>query len=699
MVRNGSGTVHEVMKRNRSGRKTDNRHVPDGKNRQVSEQSRSGFGRLPQPVGRAGSLLSKRVLLACLVLIVASVIVYAPVRHFGFVWDDADYVTGNVHVAQGLNWQGVSWALTSGDASNWHPVTWLSHMLDVRLYGMDAGPQHVTNLLLHVLNALLLLGFLYRTTGALGRSTFVAALFALHPLHVESVAWISERKDVLSALFWMLTLWAYVAYVRRPQLSRYLLVLLLFVLGLMAKPMLVTLPFVLLLLDYWPLRRFEPGKPDQSGLAALRQRWPAVLRLAREKIPLFALAAMSSVVTILVQQHGGAISGLERVSLIIRLTNAMASYLAYMGKMLWPFRLSPFYPLVNSTPVFAASLGALALIGITIFATRRARSCGYLPVGWLWYIGTLVPVIGLVQVGGQSMADRYTYIPLIGLFLIAAWGAPELLDRWRYGRSFLPATAVCVLLACAVLSRAEVQYWSDGAALWQHALENSEDDYTAHNNLGGVLLKQGRADEALPHFVEALRIKPDLAVAEANMGMALISLGRLDQATQHFTAALQIEPNYPDAHDGLGNALAAQGRVREAAEQFSEALRLRPEYPDAHNDLGVALARQGKLDEAAHQFTEALRASPTFADAYHNLGNVLAGQGRLAEAVEQYAESIRLGPGSAETHNDLGVALAQQGKLAEAARHFAEALRIRPGFVDASENLERATAMRGTNAQ
>jgi tetratricopeptide (TPR) repeat protein len=421
--------------------------------------------------------------------------------------------------------------------------------------------------------------------------------------------------------------------------------------------------------------------------------------LTAEKIPLFALAAISSVVTILVQQHGGAVSGLERVPLSIRLTNAMASYLDYMGKMLWPARLSPFYPLVPSAPVIEASLGALAIIGIAIFVVRSGRRHGYLPVGWLWYLGTLVPVIGLVQVGGQSMADRYTYVPLTGLFLIAAWGAPEVLSRWRYGKSLLPVMAVCVLLACAALSRAEVQYWSDGAALWQHALENSENNYTAHNNLGGILLKQGRANEALPHFAEALRIKPDLAVAQANLGMALMSLGRPDQAAPHFIEAQRIDPNYPDAHDGLGNALATQGRVREAAEQFSEALRLRPDYPAAHNDLGVALARQGKLDEAARQFAEAVRVKPDFADAYHNLGNALAGQGRLPEAIEQYTEAVRLGPGSAETHNDLGVALAQMGRLDEAAPHFAEALRIRPDFVDASENLKRAAAMRGRTAQ
>jgi Tfp pilus assembly protein PilF len=551
---------------------------------------------------RADSLFSKRVLVACLILIAATVIVYAPVRHFGFVrWDDPDYVTDNVPVARGLTWQGAAWAFTSAHAANWHPVTWLSYMLDVQLHGMNAGPQHVTNLVLHVLNAVLLFGVLYRMTAAWGRSLFVAGLFAVHPLHVESVAWISERKDVLSTLFWMLTMWAYVIYVRRPGWRRYLPVAALFALGLMAKSMLVTLPFVLLLLDFWPLRR--------AG-------W---VRLVREKLPLFVLAALSSVVTFVVQRHVGAVAGFERFPLVLRLTNALASYLGYIGKMLWPARLAAFYPLSVRIPVLQASLGALLLTAVTIVAIRAGRRHGYFLVGWLWYVGTLIPVIGLVQVGRQSMADRYTYVPLIGLFLIAAWGAPELVGRWRYGRIALPAAAACVLLACAVLARAQVGNWSDSASLWQHALEVTEDNYVAHNNFGAVLLKQGETGEALPHIVEALRIKPDFADAHNNLGMVQVQQGKLDEAIPHFIKALRIDPDFAEAQYNLGTILVRQGKLDEAAQRFAEAVRIKPDFMEAQNNLGGVLMRQGKLDEAVQRLAEALRINPDSVEVRNNL--------------------------------------------------------------------------------
>jgi len=553
---------------------------------------------------RAESLFSKRVLLACLILIAATVIVYAPVRQFGFVqWDDPDYVIDNVAVARGLTWQGAEWAFTSAHSANWHPLTWLSYMVDVQLHGMNAGPQHVTNLVLHILSALLLFSVLYRMTAAWGRSLFVAGLFAVHPLHVESVAWISERKDVLSTLFWMLTIWAYVAYVRRPGWKPCLPVVAFFALGLMAKPMLVTLPFVLLLLDFWPLRRAEPR----------------LAPLVWEKLPLFILAALSSVLTYVVQRQVGAVAGLERFPLGLRLANALASYLGYIGKMLWPARLAAFYPLSVTTPVLQASFGALVLTGVTIFAIRVRRRHGYFPTGWFWYVGTLIPVIGLVQVGRQSMADRYTYIPLIGLFLIAAWGAPELLAPWRYSRIALPAAAACVLLACTGFARAQVRDWSDSASLWQHALQVTEDNYIAHNNFGAVLLEQRRTGEALPHLVEALRIKPDFADAHNNLGMVLFQQGKLDEAIPHFLESLRIDPNYADAQYNLGTVLLRQGKLDAAAQRFGEAVRIKPDFLEAQNNLGGVLMRQGKLDEAARRLAEALRIKPDSVEVSNNL--------------------------------------------------------------------------------
>jgi len=617
------------------------------------------------------------------------------VGRFGFVtWDDPVYVADNVQVARGLTWQGARWALTSTAAANWHPLTWLSHMLDVQLYGLNAGPQHVTNLLIHILNALLLLGLLYSMTGSLGRSTFVAGLFAVHPLHVESVAWIAERKDVLSTLFWMLAMWAYLAYVRRPALRRYLPVLLLFGLGLMAKPMLVTFPFVLLLLDVWPLQRLDPGESDRSAPAALVRRRPDLLRLVKEKLPLFVLAAISSVVTVLVQRHAGAVARPETGPLSLRLSNAAAAYLAYIGKMLWPVRLAAFYPLGTSTPFWQASLGVLLLIGVTALAIRMGRRHGYFPVGWLWYVGTLVPVIGLVQVGDQSMADRYTYVPLVGLFIVAAWGAPELAARWRPARFALPIAAVCVLLACAALARAQVHYWSDSIALWQHALDVTEDNYVAHTNLGLALAAQGRTGEAMTHFAEALRIKPNSALAQNNMGAALMRQGQPEEAARRFGAALRIQPGWADARLDLGEALAAMpGRLPEAIAQYREALRIDPSLAVAHYVLGNALAQDpSQTSNAAAEYEAAIRSKPDYAEARCALGDLLADlPGRLPDAIAEYQEALRIQPDYVDAHAHLGMALAAMpGRLEDAVVEYQAALRLRPDFLEVRYNLANA---------
>ena len=432
---------------------------------------------------------------AALALIAVNVFVYATVWHHDFVaWDDPDYITKNPNVSHGLTWRAAWWALTTGYAANWHPLTWLSHMLDVQLYGLHAGPHLITNLALHIGSAILLFGLLHQMTGALGRSAFVATLFSVHPLHVESVAWASERKDVLSTLFWMLTLWAYVGYTRQPGLRRYVVVVVLFGLGLMAKPMLVTLPFVLLLLDYWPLNRVSLG----AG-----QNW---WRLVREKLPLLLLAAASSIVTYLVQREGGAVRGLEALPLNLRLTNAAVSYVGYIAKMLWPVRLAAFYPFVRSMPVWWAPGSILILAVVSLAVVKGARRYPYAGVGWLWYVGTLVPVIGLVQVGGQSMADRYTYVPYIGLFVILAWGLPDLLSGWRYRRIALPVAAAFAVAACMLVARSQVQSWSNSIALWSHAIEVTNDNYRAHSNLANFLSDRGEVAVAIGHYNEALRI-------------------------------------------------------------------------------------------------------------------------------------------------------------------------------------------------
>jgi len=617
------------------------------------------------PSGLSTSLVrtvaSGRALWASLALIAAGVFVFAPVRNHVFVaWDDPEYVSENIRVAAGLTWDGVRWAFTTGHMANWHPLTWLSHMLDVELFGVNAGPHLCVNAALHVLNALLLFGLLRKMTGALGRSAFVAALFAVHPLHVESVAWLSERKDVLSTLIGLLTLWAYLEYTRRPNWMRYFAVLLLFALGLMAKPMLVTLPFVMLLLDYWPLRRvtFEADAQGRPGHTSPRERRVA-LQLAREKLPLLALVLMSSIITFVVQQRAGAVSGLDKMPLSLRAANALVSYLAYIGKTLWPVNLSALYPLYRLPGVWVLG-SALALAVISVVVIWQARRRPYLVVGWLWYLGMLLPVIGLVQVGSQSMADRYTYLPVVGLFVIAGWAIPDLLARLPRRKILLPAAAAIVIAACAITARAQVQYWKDSTTLWAHALEVNADNNIAHNLLGEEFAKQGKIEVAVAHYTEALRLNHDNAEAHNNLGLALADQGRLGDAVAHYSEALRLKPSFVDAHYNMGLALASQGKIDEAVGQYSEALRINREFVKAHNNLGVILAQQGKAGEAISHFQEVLRLRPDDPDAHNNLGILLASQGRSDEAVAHFSEAVRLRPDFEAARNNLKVVLSGQ---------------------------------------
>jgi tetratricopeptide (TPR) repeat protein len=607
-------------------------------------------------------------------------------------FDDPQYVGDNRSLTRGLTWQGVSWAFTTRHAGNWHPLTWLSHMLDVRLFGLDAGAHHLTSVALHVANTLLLFGLLHAMTGALVRSAFVAALFAVHPLHVESVAWVAERKDVLSALFFFLTLWAYVAYVRKQRPARYVLVLGLFALGLMAKPMLVTLPFVLLLLDYWPLARAQEPSARR--------------RLILEKLPLLGLAVASSVVTFVVQRQAGAVKALDALPLDRRLANAVVAYVAYVGETLWPARLAAIYPYPASLPGWWVAGATLVLIGASVWAIRAAPRHPYLCVGWLWYLGTLVPVIGLVQVGSQPMADRYTYIPLVGLFILIAWGIPDLLSGWPHLRPALGAAAALAIFACTIVARRQVEHWSSSVEVWQHALAVTRENYRAENNLAHALAKLGRTGEAIPHYAEALRIKPDFAEAHNNLGAALADRGRMDEAIDHYSEAVRLLPDYVEARNNLAVALTAEGRHDEAVRHFSEALRLDPTLATSHNNLGVALAKQGRLEEAIRHFSEALRLDPDYAEARRNLavahnglGAALADQGQLDEAIAQYSESKHLDPDRVDAHSNLAAALAARGRADEAIRELLEALRLAPGDADLHYDLGVMLARTGRRAE
>jgi len=608
-----------------------------------------------------------------LALLLATFAVYAPVRHFDFVnFDDPEFVSGDNHAREGLTRDSLRWAFTSGESANWFPVTRLSHLLDVQLFGMQSGPHHVTSVLFHALAALCLFAFLQQATGARWPSAFVAFLFALHPLHVESVAWVAERKDVLCAFFWFLTLWAYVRYTRRPATARYLLVLLPFCLGLMAKPMIVTLPLLLLLLDVWPLRR----------------------RLALwEKLPFFALAAGSAIATYLVQQNSGAVGALAQYPLGLRVENALVSYVVYAAKMFWPTRLAVFYPYPPEIPAWQSALAATVLVGISFLVVRSWKARPYLAVGWLWYLVTLAPVIGLVQVGAQARADRYMYVPMAGLTIMLAWGAADLLRR----PAAVLAAAAC--LACAVVAGAQVQHWRNSESLFEHALAVTEGNYVAHNNLGSALSEiPGGLPDAIAHYQAALRIWPDYAEAHNNLGSALAQMpGHLPGAIAEFTAALRVKPDFPQAHRNLAAAhlnlgtllLRTPGRLPDAIAEYQAALRLDPHLAEAHNNLGSALAQiPGRLPEAIAEYQAALQSDPNFAKAHNNLANTLAQiPGRLPDAITEYRAALRVNPAYAEAHYNLAVTLAEAGRIPEAISEYEATLRLQPGSATAHYNL------------
>jgi protein O-mannosyl-transferase len=638
-----------------------------------------------------------RLLWVALALTAAIWFVYSPAWHYGFVnFDDPDYVTANQRVASGLSWRNLIWALTTPSAANWFPLTWLSHMLDVTLYGMSAGAHHFTNILLHAASSILLLGLLYRMTDKLGSSIFVAAMFAVHPVHVESVAWVAERKDVLSTLFGMLTLWAYWAYVREPRVGRYVLVFLSLALGLMSKAMLVTLPLVLLLLDYWPLRRkLHEEAAFASGSSFLRRVSSGKLWLVWEKVPLLLLAAVSSIVTFVVQRRGGSVIRLAVLPFGLRVENALVSYVAYIGQALWPTRLAAFYPYPQSIPAGPVIVAAAVLIAATFLAIHDRRRYPFILVGWLWYVITLLPVIGLVQVGEQSRADRYLYVPLVGLSLIAGWGAPELVSRWKHGRIALSTAAAVTVVACAVVARHQVHYWADSTTLWTHAVDVTVANDFAHNNLGAALLAEGRVEEAAAQFDATIQIKPEVAPPHFNLANALAKQGKVDAAITQYREALRINAEYAEAHNNLGAALATQGKFEEARLHYSEALRIRPTYADAQYNLGNALAAQGNITNAMAHYAEAVRLRPDYAEAHNGWGAALASQGKFDEAMAHYAEAARLQPGYADVHNNWGVSLSSQGKLGEAIAQYTEALRLNSDYADARNNLGNALAKSG----
>jgi tetratricopeptide (TPR) repeat protein len=636
--------------------------------------------------------------LLCLVLALVTTALYWPITHDGFVdFDDEQYIIGNPHITPGLTWTNVAWAFQSGEAANWHPLTWLSHMADCDLYGVDPGGHHLTNLLFHVANTLLLFLLLNQMTGATWRSFFVAAFFAWHPLHVESVAWASERKDTLSTFFWLLTLLAYARYARsrsrvegrrssaetatpafdsRRSALDYFLALFFFACGLMSKPMVVTLPFVLLLLDFWPLNRITNCELRIGNLR----------NLVVEKIPFFILAAAASVVTFLVQKNGGAMAG---TSFGLRVENVVLAYVRYISKLFWPQDLAIVYSFPRQWPALLAAGAALLLLVWTALLLFRARQNPPLAVGWFWFLGTLVPVIGLVQVGAQSIADRYTYIPSIGFFIVLVWGACDLAQRWPQTGKFFPLAGISALVGCLGATSIQIGYWHDSEKLFLHAIGVTTDNYVAENCLGKTYEKMGRNDRALVLYENAVKIEPRYPQSQFNLALCLLGYGQTNEALEHLRIAARLEPHDPDIQYDLAIYFTQHGGADDAARGFQAALADRPDFPEAQTAFGLLLVREKKFAEALPHFAATVRLKPDDAEARFNLGLALLDNHQPADAETQFAAEVKLTPRETKAHFRLAQALQRQNKFAEAATHYREALRLTPGFPDAQAALEQ----------
>jgi tetratricopeptide (TPR) repeat protein len=646
------------------------------------------------PIERFGSFLTS------LLLVVVTVIVYGQVLFFDFVnYDDPYLIYRNPAVGSGLSLRGLLWASSTTFYEYWHPVTWLSHMLDWELFGPRAGLHHLVSLVFHAANTLLLFKVLRLMTGSFARSALVAGLFALHPLHVESVAWLSERKDLLSAFFWLLTIWAYVRYTMEPETDAadrrrfYRMALIFLALGLMSKPMLVTTPFVLLLLDLWPLGRLGLLRPKNFDSSNAETRIVPIKRLLSEKLPFFALVLISSVITYLGVRAANNLVSSEAFPWSLRLANTPISYVRYLWKTISPANLAVFYPMPAQWELWSVIAAAVVLAGVSLFAVLRTRTAPYLLVGWLIFLGILVPTIGLVSVGWQSIADRYTYIPLIGVFVALVWGGAEVLIRWRVPTRYVLAGSASLLLACAVLSWFQVRHWRNSFTLWNHCVAVTRDNPVAHFGWGWALQESGRGAEAIEHYREALRIKPDHLNANHNLGLALSELGQYTEATNYFGKALRISPNYAEANIGMGHALYQLKEFSEAGNHYARALQSVSNHVPTLRAYALALLGSGRFEDAVAQSDRALRLDPEDAWSHFSKGRGFSALGLSEASVDCYKAALAINPEFAETHYRLGLEWKKQGQLDRAASSFAEALHIQPSshavHLEIAELLER----------
>jgi tetratricopeptide (TPR) repeat protein len=642
------------------------------------------------------TLKEYQVSLICIFLVVSTLAVYWRVIYSDFVnFDDPIYVTENEHVMSGLSGANVVWAFTSKDVSYWHPLTWLSHMLDCELYGLRAGMHHLTSLILHAANSLLLFFVFKRMTGAVWRSAFVAAFFALHPLNVDSVAWITERKNVLSTLFWLLTMWAYAGYAYRGGVGRYLLVLVLFGLGTLAKPMLVTLPFVMLLLDYWPLGRYrlEPACDEKTESQTGRSGLSVFLGLLREKIPLFVLSAVAVYFFSSSGHRAGTKVSEELVPVKLRIANAVVSYVAYIGKMILPRKMAVFYPYPDRVPTWEVIVALLLLVAASAFVIAQLKRRGYLATGWAWYLGTMVPVIGLFQVGlWPAMADRWAYVPLIGLFVIIAWGIGDLAAKWRLRSITLAIPAGACLSVLMVCTWLQVGHWRDGSTLFRHAINVTHGNYIAHYNLGNILLKEGKTDEAIEHYRKAAEIHVNYVDAHYNLGIAFSARKKYAEAIEAYRSVLKLRKDHKRVLARLADALAKNGQLDEAVSYYNRALERKGEDTEVLNNLALALAKKGKPDEAIKCYNKSLEIDPNSVEVLNNLGNAWIDKKEFGPAVRCYEKALSLNPGFAETYYNLANALKQMGELEKAVLNYRRALEFKPEDVDVHYGLGLALA-------
>lgn len=599
----------------------------------------------------------KQNLMVALLLALMTLALYWPLQTFDFVYDDHLYVTDNRQVQNGLTLDGLKWSFTTFHAGNWHPLAWLSHMADFERYGTHAGGQHWTSVLIHAASAILLFLVLSSMTRAIWPSVLVASLFAVHPLHVESVAWISERKDVLCGFFWILTMGAYAHYANAPTLKRYLLVVCSFTLGLLSKAMIVTLPFVLLLLDYWPLQRFANTKSIFVWRVPFRGtcNCSGIIQLFVEKTPLILMASVVCVTTISAQQSMHAVLTLEQIPFDVRVGNAIVAYTNYIGKTFWPANLAILYPHGGMPALWKLSVSLLILLVTSIIAVRKAREYPFLIVGWLWYLGTLIPVIGLVQVGPQSMADRYTYMPLIGVFIALVWTAENLIAKRCILRKGGLVLSLAMLTAFWFVSSAQIETWKNSLTLFEHALLVTRDNPIAQYNIGAHHLENEDCKRAIPRFVAAIEMQKDFAYGYYGLGVCAARDRHEAVAISYFSKAVQIDPNFIRPRMERGLLFVQQGNADNASEDFRHVLRVNPSHEEAHAQMGMLLLKQGRVMDAERHLYEVLQVNPRNADAHNNMGIVRCLQNRLKESVSCFEKAVALAPGNAAIKRNLEV--------------------------------------------